>query len=389
MKRKLLFAITAILLIGAGYFVVISKKQSLAALPKPQISLPTVQTAQVAKGEFEATSHYLGSIEPFTKTDLSARITGNILSISKREGDTVRRGEVVIVIDDREMVDRSVAVNAEFLSTQQKLAGAVSAYQTQKSIHERDTVLHTAGAISREALERSQAALDGARATVEAYRESIKGLSMNSSIARTQAGYARVTAPFSGVVTRRLSEPGDMAVPGKPILTIEKISQYKVLAQVPQEELAGVRPGTKVVLNNGGRSIPAKVNRVYPSLGKNMLATVEVLTDSAPFELPSSSTVGFDIVTRKVEGLIVPAQAIVKTGQGSFVYQVNDGAVHIIPVKLLGMGNGSAAISGAIEAGAQVAVGQENKLLTYMEGSKIRVADPAGTAAPAPAGGNR
>ena len=389
MKRKLLFAITAILLIGAGYFVVISKKQSLAALPKPQISLPTVQTAQVAKGEFEATSHYLGSIEPFTKTDLSARITGNILSISKREGDTVRRGEVVIVIDDREMVDRSVAVNAEFLSTQQKLAGAVSAYQTQKSIHERDTVLHTAGAISREALERSQAALDGARATVEAYRESIKGLSMNSSIARTQAGYARVTAPFSGVVTRRLSEPGDMAVPGKPILTIEKISQYKVLAQVPQEELAGVRPGTKVVLNNGGRSIPAKVNRVYPSLGKNMLATVEVLTDSAPFELPSSSTVGFDIVTRKVEGLIVPAQAIVKTGQGSFVYQVNDGAVHIIPVKLLGMGNGSAAISGAIEAGAQVAVGQENKLLTFMEGSKIRVADPAGTAAPAPAGGNR
>jgi len=389
MKRKLLFAITAILLIGAGYFVVISKKQSLAALPKPQISLPTVQTAQVAKGEFEATSHYLGSIEPFTKTDLSARITGNILSISKREGDTVRRGEVVIVIDDREMVDRSVAVNAEFLSTQQKLAGAVSAYQTQKSIHERDTVLHTAGAISREALERSQAALDGARATVEAYRESIKGLSMNSSIARTQAGYARVTAPFSGVVTRRLSEPGDMAVPGKPILTIEKISQYKVLAQVPQEELAGVRPGTKVVLNNGGRSIPAKVNRVYPSLGKNMLATVEVLTDSAPFELPSSSTVGFDIVTRKVEGLIVPAQAIVKTGQGSFVYQVNDGAVHIIPVKLLGMGNGSAAISGAIEAGAQVAVGQENKLLTFMEGSKIRVADPAGTAAPASAGGNR
>ena len=389
MKRNLLFAITAILLIGAGYFVVISKKQSLAALPKPQISLPTVQTAQVAKGEFEATSHYLGSIEPFTKTDLSARITGNILSISKREGDTVRRGEVVIVIDDREMVDRSVAVNAEFLATQQKLAGAVSAYQTQKSIHERDTVLHTAGAISREALERSQAALDGARATVEAYRESIKGLSMNSSIARTQAGYARVTAPFSGVVTRRLSEPGDTAVPGKPILTIEKTSQYKVLAQVPQEELAGVRPGTKVVLNNGGRSIPAKVNRVYPSLGKNMLATVEVLTDSAPFELPSSSTVGFDIVTRKVEGLIVPAQAIVKTGQGAFVYQVKDGAVHIIPVKLLGMGNGSAAISGAIEAGAQVAVGQENKLLTFVEGSKIRVADPAGTAAPAPAGGNR
>ena len=101
------------------------------------------------------------------------------------------------------------------LATRQRLAGARSAYETQKSIYERDEKLFAAGAISREALERSRAAIDGAKATVDAYEESIKGLSMNSAAAATQAGYARIRAPFHGVVTRRWMEPGDLAVPGQ------------------------------------------------------------------------------------------------------------------------------------------------------------------------------
>jgi len=276
------------------------------------------------------------------------------------------------------------------LATRQRLAGAQSAYAAQKSVHGRDEALFKAGAISKEALERSSAALDGAKSVVDAYEESLKGMAMNTNVAHTQAGYARITAPFSGVVSKRWTDPGDLAAPGKPILTVEKTSSYKVLAQVPQEELTGIRPGTKVMLSNGSQTIAATVNRVYPALGKNMLATVEVLSPSSPFGLPSSSTVGFDIVTKNVAGLTVPAQAVVKTGQGTFVYQVKDSVVQIIPIKLLGMGNGVAAISGKIEAGSQVAVAQENKLLTLSEGSKVSVADtakPATTPVPAASGG--
>jgi RND family efflux transporter MFP subunit len=389
MKRKLILLIIALVIVAAAILFMKNKEKKLANLPKPQTPPPSVQVAPVTRGTLEVTSHYLASIEPFIKSDLSPRITGAILSITKREGDTVRRGELLITIDDRELQDRTMAVNAEVLATRQRLAGAQSAYATQKSVYGRDETLFKAGAISKEALERSRAALDGAEAVVDAFKESVKGQAMNTNVARHQAGYARISAPFSGVISKRWAEPGDQAAPGKPILTVEKISSYKILAQVPQEELSGIRPGTKVVLSNGGQTIPVKVNRVYPALGKNMLATVEVLTGSAPFNLPSSATVGFDIVTKMVEGLIVPAQAIVKTGQGTFVYQVKDGTVHIIPVKLLGMGNGTAAISGELAAATHVAVGQENKLLTFTEGSKVSVADttkPAAAAA-APAGG--
>ena len=377
MKKKLIILIVAVLVIAGGILVMKNKERNLAALPQPAAVLPVVQVALVADGTLEESGHYLGVVEPVASSDLSARITGNILTINKREGDTVRQGEVLVTIDDRELLDRFAAIQSEVLANQQRLIGAQSSYTTQQSIYGRDEKLFAAGAISQEALERSKAALDAAKATVDAYQESIKGMTMNTSAARTQAGYARITAPFSGIVTRRSMEPGDLAVPGKAILTVEKTTSYKILAQLPQEELNHIRSGSKVLLSNGNQRIEAEVNRVYPALGKNMLATVEVLTPAAPFGLPSSATVGFDIVRKKVGGLLVPAQAIVKTGQGSFVYQIKEGIVEIIPVKVLGMGNGMAAISGTLPAGAQVAVGQENKLLSLSSGSKVSVAEPA------------
>ena len=389
MKRRILIVLAAVVLVIAAVIFIKNKEKKIANLPKPQPPAPTVQVATVKQGTLEVAAHYLASIEPFSKSDLSPRISGNILSISKREGDKVRQGEVLATIDDRELQDRTVAVNADLLATRQRLAGAQSAYATQKSVYGRDEALFKAGAISREALERSQSALDGARSVIEAYDENLKGQAMNTNMAKTQAGYARIVAPFSGVVSKRWTEPGDLAAPGKPILTVEKTSSYKVLAQVPQEELAGIRPGTKVTITNGGQTMSAKVNRVYPSLGKNMLATVEVLTGSAPFALPSSATVGFDIVTKKVEGLQVPAQAVVKTAQGTFVYQVDNGVVKIIPVKLLGMGNGIASLEATLEPGVQVAVAQENKLLTLSDGTKVTVADSAKPAKVPASGGKQ
>jgi RND family efflux transporter MFP subunit len=389
MKRKVIVILIGVVLIVGALVVIKSKQQKIANLPNPEATAPSVQTALIANGAVEVTSHYLATIEPLVKSDLSPRITGAILSITKREGDPVRAGEMLATIDDRELKDRTIAVNAELLATKQKIAGAESALATQKSVYGRDETLFKAGAISKEALERSRAALDGAKSVVDAYQESLKGQAMNTNMARTQAGYARIVAPFSGVVSKRWSEPGDLAAPGKPILTVEKTSSYKVLAQVPQEELSGIQAGAKVILSNGPQSMTATLNRVYPALGKNMLATVEVLTPTAPFKLPSSATVGFDIVTKKVEGLTVPAQAVVKTGQGVFIYQVKDGVIKIIPVTLLGMGSEVAAISGALEAGAQVAVAQENKLLTLSEGARVTVADTASPAATVPADGGK
>lgn len=370
MKRKY-WLILPIVVVIAAVFLVIMKKHEIASLPKPQSYKQTIQTALISQGKLETTTHYLGVIESYARADLSARISGNILSVKKREGDSVNKGELVAVIDDREFFDRALAIDAEASATKYRLAGAKSAYDTQKSIYERDVMLYKEGAISKEALERSKASYDGAQATMSAAGETLQGLQRSAAAARTQTGYAHISAPFGGIVVKRWSEPGDLAVPGKPILTIEKLSPCKVVIQVPQEEISRIQKGTKAYLRTGQQSMTTTVNRVYPSLSKNLLGSVEIILPSSLFSLPSGSSVGVDFVTNEVTGLIVPENALVKTGKGTFVYLIDKDVVRIRQVELLGTGMGRVAVSGQIIVGDKVAVGQENKLLGLAEGSAV------------------
>lgn len=270
MKKKIVTTLVLVALVAAGIAVVKSKQRELAALPLPAAQPQTVQTASVADGSLEVVSRQLGEIRPYTSADLAPRITGHILSLTKREGDPVAKGEVVCVVDDRELADRAAALEAEVLATRQRLVGARSLYEMQGSVTARDEKLFAAGAISQEALERSRAALDGARAAAEAFEESLKGMERGVAVARLQTGYARVSAPFAGVVTRRLAEPGDLAVPGKAVLTIEQASPVKVVVQVPQELMGKARRGGKLYLVNDGERLPAEVDRVHPALGRNL-----------------------------------------------------------------------------------------------------------------------
>ena len=379
MKKKFIILGVVIVAIAGAIFLIIKKQHDVASLPKPVANLQTVQTAVVARGNLEVTTHYLGVMESYTRSDLSARISGNILTINKREGDSIGLGELLVVIDDRELTDRAQAVDAEARATQQRLIGAKSAYETQKSIYERDVSLYSDGAISKEALERSRAAFDGAQATLSAFQESLQGMKKSTTAAQTQADYAKIYAPFAGMVSKRWSDPGDLAVPGKPILTVEKSSPCKVVVQIPQEEINRVKKGTKVYLLNGDQRLTAMVDRIYPALGKNLLGAVEIILNARPFNLPSGSTVGVDLVVNQVAGFLVPENAVVKTSQGAFIYVLDKNIVRIRPVSLLGTNAGQTAVSGPVRVGDIIAVGQENRLLSLKEGSTVQ---PAGGGKP-------
>ncbi|NJD36958.1 MAG: efflux RND transporter periplasmic adaptor subunit [Geobacter sp.] len=371
MKRNLLILLVLLLAVTA-LVLVKKKKQGLADLAKPAAVAPVVAVQTVQQGALEVTRSYLGRLEAQTSADLAARISGHILSITKREGDTVRAGEVVATLDNRELLERTQAVQAEGLAAGQRLAAARSALETQQAIYGRDEKLYQAGAISKEALERSRTALDSARATVRATEEGIKGIGMQTAAARTQAGYGQVRAPFSGVVTRRLMEPGDLAVPGKPILTIEQQGACKVVLQVPQEDLAGLRAGSRAYLRHAdGRSLTTAVTRIYPALGATLQAGLEISLARPPFDLPSGASLTVELAGQTLQGLLVPEQALVRNGTATELRVVKDGKVQVRAVRLLGVSNGVAAVSNGPAAGEQVAVGQESRLRLLADGMPI------------------
>ena len=372
--KKIIFAVVIMALITGSVFVIIDKQKNLSTLPKPSSQPPAVETAIAAAGSIDVKSRQIGEVQAYVQADVAPRITGYILSITKREGDPVTKGEIVCTVDDRELSKRAESSQAEVLATKQRLAGARSVYETQRSVTERDEKLYAAGAISKEALERSRSSLDSAKAAVDAYEENIHGLERNVEAARLQVGYSQIEAPFSGIVTKRSADPGDLAVPGKAILTIQQPSPVKLVVQVPQELIGRMRPGSKLLLNNGSSTLQVSVTKVYPALGKNLLGSVEVVLPKSPFGLPTGSTVAVDIVTATATGVIVPESAIFRTEKGAFVYTVNDGTVHARQVEVLGLGDGKAVVKGDVAPGTQVAVAQENKLLTLAEGMKITTA---------------
>jgi len=369
--KKIIFAVVIMALITGGVFVIIDKQKNLSTLPKPSSQPPAVETAIAAAGSIDVKSRQIGEVQAYVQADVAPRITGYILSITKREGDPVTKGEIVCTVDDRELSKRAESSQAEVLATKQRLVGARSIYETQRSVTERDEKLYAAGAISKEALERSRSSLDSAKAAVDAYEENIHGLERNVEAARLQVGYSQIEAPFSGIVTKRWADPGDLAVPGKAILTIQQPSPIKLVVQVPQELIGRMRPGSKLLLNNGSSSLQVSVTKVYPVLGKNLLGSVEAVLPKSPFGLPTGSTVAVDIVTVAAAGVIVPESAIFRTEKGAFIYTVYDGTVHMRQVEVLGLGDGKAVVKGDVAPGTQVAVAQENKLLTLAEGMKI------------------
>ena len=372
--KKIILAVVIMALITGGVFVIIDKQKNLSTLPKPSSQPPAVETAIAAAGSIDVKSRQIGEVQAYVQADVAPRIMGYILSITKREGDPVTKGEIVCTVDDRELSKRAESSQAEVLATKQRLAGARSVYETQRSVTERDEKLYAAGAISKEALERSRSSLDSAKAAMDAYEESIHGLERNMEAARLQVGYSRIEAPFSGIVTKQWADPGDLAIPGKTILTIQQPSPVKVVVQVPQELIGRIRPGSKMLFNNGSNTLQVSVTRVYPVLGKNLLGSVEAVLPKSPFGLPAGSTVAVDIVTVTAAGVIVPESAVFRTEKGAFIYPINDGTIHMRQVEVLGLGDGKAVVKGDVAPGTQVAVAQENKLLTLEEGMKITTA---------------
>ncbi|NDY43378.1 efflux RND transporter periplasmic adaptor subunit, partial [Dissulfurirhabdus thermomarina] len=231
-RRQIALALAVLIPALGAVLLVRHRKAQLARTPPPAPVLPVVTTARAAYGTFPATVRLLGTIEAKVAAEIAPRVTGQILEVRVREGDRVRRGDLLARLDDRPERDRVAGLRAA-------LDAARTAFATQEAVTGRDRRLFEAKALSREALDRSVAALEAARARVT-------GLEKDLHAAETDLAYTRLEAPFDGVVTARLADPGDLALPGRPVVAMEAPDRgYRVRVRVPQDLFPVLAPGTR------------------------------------------------------------------------------------------------------------------------------------------------
>jgi len=327
--------------------------------PSPQLTAESARDVQLLTVQMETIADEIeapGTVQSVTTAPVAARVMGTVMSVPVREGDTVEQGQLLVLLDERELAARREAALAAWKEAgaareeaERSLAGAEAQAQLASKTYERFEFLRKEKSVSPQEFDEvnakhraAQAALEAARAR----RQQVEAMNARAEAevraAETQAGYARIVAPFDGVVVQRNVEPGVMAAPGVPLLTLEQASQYRMEVTVPADT---------GVLRRGSK---ARV-RIDALPEKEMEGTVVELEAGADpsshtlrvrLELPREAGVRSGLFGRawfrrgERQALVIPPEAVVKRGQLRGVYVV--GANQIVRLRLVTLGNEAA-----------------------------------------------
>ena len=241
--------------------------------------------------------------------EVATRMSGTVEQVLVDVGSRVQAGDLLVRLDASDIRARMSAARAN-------MELAERSYRRVES-------LAADGAASQAELDEVTARLEAARAGLEE--------------AAVQETYAEVRAPFAGEITRRSVDGGDLAVPGRPLLTMVAPETLKVTADLPAHRAGSVVPGRTVSVRIAGldRPLTAEVARVVNALGAGSRTfRVEARLLDAPPSVLSGSYARLE-VRRQVEGpRWVPADAVVRRGQLRGVYAVEEDTLRLRWVRL-------------------------------------------------------
>jgi len=310
-----------------------------AASISPAVS---VQTAAVSSQQWPEKYEATGTVRARTATVISSKVMAYVQQAAIQVGDRVREGQLIVTLDSRDLdsnVRLAEAAQAEVRSAipeaENGVAGARSNLDLAQSTFKRMEDLASKKSISDQEFDEASARLKAAQA---AYNMALsKRAQLDSKAAQVEQqiraaiimrDYAKIAAPFAGVVTAKSVEAGSLAAPGAPLLTIEREGGYRLEVSVDESRLPVVRVGqtVEIALDALDRRLSARVSEMVPSVDAASRAyTVKV--DLPPLPNLRSGMFGravFPLGTRTV--VTVPAAALVERGQLQSVFVVEDGA---------------------------------------------------------------
>ena len=283
----------------------------------------------------------VGTIHAAESATLSAQITGTIANVAVREGDRVRAGQKLITIEAAQMTAQVERAEASIAAMEQQIAAAESDASLAASTLRRYEMLKAEKSVSPQEFDEVASRSKAASARLAALRAQRAEAAASASAARTMQGYTVIRAPFDGVVTERKVDPGAMATPGIPLLTVEKSGRLQLETSVDESVLSSVRIGSTipVIIDAlGGRPMEGRVARVVPAAdpgSRSFLVKIDLPSTPGLY----SGMFGHASFSRgnSRDVLAVPRTAIVTHGSMQSVYVV--GADHIAGVRYISAGN--------------------------------------------------
>ena len=305
----------------------------LFALLAPLAQAAPPATAPVELRDVDLSYPAEAVVEAVRQSMVAAQVQGRVVEVRADAGKRVAAGEVLMKIDEREAAQG-------LASAQAQLAVARATFERTKNLFQQKFV--------------SQAALDKAEAD-------FKSAAASAGQAGTVASFATITAPIAGVVAQRLVERGDMAVPGRPLISVFDPKSLRAIASIPQYKLAEVKLVTraKVEFPETGKWVAAVRVELLPTADANthVVLARAYLPDNLEGAIPGMF-VRVHFLIGRAKKLVLPASAVLRRSEVTAAYVVDEqGLAHLRQVRLgEPVAGGDLEVLAGLSAGERVAL---------------------------------
>ncbi|MGO4476516.1 efflux RND transporter periplasmic adaptor subunit [Massilia sp. 2TAF26] len=272
----------------------------------------TVQSNALASGPV-----ITGSIQPERKADLRAEVSAVVLQVLKENGEPVKRGDVLVKLDETSIRDTLMSAEASARAADQAFEQSTRALDRLKT-------LRASGMTSAQALDDAEVRRNTAQSEVSAARARV-------ATARQQVGRTVVRAPFDGIVSDRKVSAGDTAAIGKELLKVIDPTSMRFEGRVSADKIAAVKVGQPVMFRVNGygeQQFSGIVKRIDPS-ANDVTRQVEVLVGFNGGKQPSVAGLYAEgrVDAEMSDALTLPESAMVKAGDKTYAWKLKGNAL--------------------------------------------------------------
>jgi RND family efflux transporter MFP subunit len=287
-----------------------------------------------------------GTLEARIKATVSPKISGRINNVHVDEGDRVTSGQLLVTLDDIELTQQVAIAEADvetrkaaIVRLETDITRASAVLDQAKTNYSRLSSLNQQNAISRDELDKAAeaqaiAASEASRAdaALAEGRQALIVAERRLDFEKTKLTDSQINAPFDGLIVSRDRDPGDVVVPGSPILMLISTQQLWINAWVDETEMSALKPGqdAKVIFrSDSNSSLPAKLVRLGRETDRE---TREFIVDVEVLELPTNWAVGqraevYIETQRKTDVIAIPGRFVASVGGQTGVFLNRNGVV--------------------------------------------------------------
>ena len=305
----------------------------------------------------DITKSYSGDIYAKNQVMVATRLMGYVKKMNVEEGDVVKKGEILFEVDPSDIYSMINQARAGVMQAQNGLLMAKLAYADADKDYERFKNLYKKGAVSKRDFEKMKLNKDMRASQIKLAEAMLAQAKAALQRALDQKKYAKVKAPITGVVVRKLTKVAEMAIPGHPVLVLADLNSIQARAFVKESDVKVIHKDqdAKVFVSAVNKTVDAKVSNIIPSadpathsyLVKFSLADKEGL-------LPGMYAKIYVKIASKQE-VVIPYNALTSRGGIVGVFIDDNGVAKFVPISVVSQNGDEVAVNG-VEAGERVVI---------------------------------